>query len=495
LFAVRPWPVVLVFALAVSAAAIVTRVAVSGAPGCDVAAPAFCDTFDSPATVRGRGGDLNSARWSTARLAPSDMSGSVADPTRAAPIPACKASFTQTSVFPPDDTLICDPSGNRSAQLMTAVAIQNYGNNSYMIRQPFDFLGRTGKIVFDVDAASSGILGAWIGIDITQDPVPAPTFREFENFEPGPVPRNGLMLKWSEVCGQTNNFVTLGNVLYYRDYVPTTVTPTFSVNGANCARTRTGSLNHFEVRVSQTSLEVWASDFSNDNGNTFPNFRRIYAGNLNLNFSRGYVHISARNHATVKYGFGEGAVYRWDNVGFDGPVLPMGRGYEVPNNNSSTTHDGAPMRNLGWQLQDGSVSGKPAGMYNPSTRVSPFSIPNVELSGIVNARVTLNAFFNTIGRTATTSWGLAYRFNGGALRNRMLSATEVQVLNTAGSAGNIALVIDVPIGDVLAGTNTLEFLPVGAPMDLPPAIANIDLLLGLSTGPVPTAPANLRILQ
>ena len=39
---------------------------------------------------------------------------------------------------------------------MTAVAMQNYGVNSYMIRQPFDFAGRTGKIVFDVDAVDRG---------------------------------------------------------------------------------------------------------------------------------------------------------------------------------------------------------------------------------------------------------------------------------------------------------------------------------------------------
>ena len=267
------------------------------------------------------------------------------------------------------------------------------------------------------------------------------------------------------------------------------------MSGGNCPRTRLGSLNHFEVRVSQTSLEVWGSDFSNDNGNTFPNFRRIYAGTINLNFTRGYVHISARNHATVKYGFGEDAVYHWDNVGFDGPVVPAGRAYEVPNNNTSTTHDGAAMRNLGYQLQDGTSSGKPAGMYNPSQRISPFSIPNFELSGIVNAKITLNAFFNTVGRTATTSWGLSFRFNGGPVRQRLLTTLEVQALNTPGSAGNIALVMDVPVGDLVNGTNTLEFLPVGAPMDFPPSIANIDVLLGLSTGPVPTAPVNLRILQ
>ncbi len=155
------------------------------------------------------------------------------------------------------------------------------------------------------------------------------------------------------------------------------------------------------------------------------------------------------------------------------------------------------MRNLGYHLHDGTVSGKPAGMYNPSTRIPPFSIANVALGGAVDARLTLNAFLNIMGHSPATSWGLSYRFNGGSVRPRMLTALEVQSLNSVGSAGNVALVIDVPLGDLVAGTNTLEFLPIGAPMDVTPAIANIDLLLGLAAGPVPVpvTPNNLRIIR
>ena len=107
-------------------------------------------------------------------------------------IPQCRAGITQTSVFPPNDTLICDPSGAKSAQLMTAVSMQNYGVNSYMVRQPFDFASRTGKIDFDVDAVAYSAHRGYIEIELTQDPDPATTFREFQNYEVGPVPRNGL---------------------------------------------------------------------------------------------------------------------------------------------------------------------------------------------------------------------------------------------------------------------------------------------------------------
>src|SRR6185369_11077412 len=88
--------------------------------GCGLTDAAFCDTFDQgPAAIRGRGGDLDPAKWSAARLAPSDFSayGPVVNPVAPAPIPPCKASFPVTSVFPPDDTLICDPGSSSSAQL------------------------------------------------------------------------------------------------------------------------------------------------------------------------------------------------------------------------------------------------------------------------------------------------------------------------------------------------------------------------------------------
>jgi hypothetical protein len=460
---------------------------------CGLANAAFCDTFDEgPAAARGRGGDLDPAKWSAARLAPSDLSGfgPVANPVIAAPIPPCKASFSATSVYPPDDTLICDPGGARSAQLMTAIAIQNYGNNSYMIRQPFDFANRTGRIVFDVDAVSLASLATYVEIDLTEDPIPAPTFREFQNFEAGPVPRNGLMMKWSDNCVSNGGSITLGNILVYTNYAPSTPAP---VGGTACVTTKQGSMNHFEIQVSRQHLDIYGSDYSTDNGQSFPTLRRMYSADLSLVFTRGYVHVSARNHATIKYGFGPDGVYHWDNIGFDGPVVSGGRAYEIPDNTTAGTYNSQSIRNLGYMLLDGST-GKPAGIYDPVNRLSPFQFQGVDVSGMITARLSLNAYFNTIIHTATTTWGLAVRFNGGTWRNRFLTPTEVQAINTAGSAGNIALLLDVPLADLVSGLNTLEMLPLNAPMDYPPVVANIDLTLGSSAGSVPTAPTNLRIV-
>jgi hypothetical protein len=494
----RVVPVLLAVGLCILVAATVFRPlrGRAAAGPCGLTNAAFCDTFDQgPAAVRGRGGDLDPGQWSAARLAPSDFSqfGPVADPVAIAPIPACKASFPSTSVFPPNDTLICDRSGTLSPQLMTAVVVQNYGNNSYMIRQPFDFANRTGKIVFDVDAVSAGNLATYVEIDLTEDPVPAPTFREFENFESGPVPRNGLFLKWSDSCGFNSNAITLGAVLMYSNYAPSTITPSFTVTGTGCPKTRQGSPNHFEIQLSQQHIDIYGSDYSTDNGQSFPNFRRIFSANLTLPFTRSYVHVSARNHATKKYGFGPDFVYHWDNIGFDGPVLTDWRAYEVPNNNTLGVSAGTPIMNLGYLLLDG-TTGKPAGIYDPVNRLASLPFQNVDLNGAVGARLTMNAYLNAITHVADTTWGWTYRFNGGTWRNRLLTPTEVQAVNTAGSAGNVLLLIDVALSDLRAGLNQLEILPVHAPMDYPPAIANIDLLLALAAGATPSAPNNLRIV-
>ena len=55
------------------------------------------------------------------------------------------------------------------------------------------------------------------------------------------------------------------------------------------------------------------------------------------------------------------------------------------------------------------------------------------------------------------------------------------------------MLIDVPLADLVSGSNTLEMLPLNAPMDYPPVVANIDLTLGSSAGSRPAAPTNLRI--
>jgi len=487
---------------AVAATSFMVFAPVSAAPGttCGLTSPAFCDTFNAgPSALRGRAGDLNPAAWSAARLAPQDISsfGPVANPVTTAPVPACRANLPVSSVFPPNDTLICDATSTRSQQLMTAVVAQNYGMNSYLIKQPFDFAGRTGKIVFDVDAVVVNWLGGFFSIDITEDPMPAPTFREFGNYEHGAFPRNALIIRWSDNCLTQGTAITLGKVMVYSNYQGTIIEPSFVAGPfttPGCVTTRPQFLNHFEIQLSQNRLEIYGSDYSPDDGQTFPNFHRLYSATLNLPFTRGYVHVAARNHASKKYGYGPDQIYRWDNIGFDGPVINNSRTYEIPDNNTMGSYQGAQIMNLGYQLLDG-TTGKPAGIYNPTSNVGPLQFQGVDIAGASGASLTMNAYFNAMTHTATTSWGVRYRFNGGAWRDRFLTAAEVQVISAVDADGNIGLLVDVPPGDLRNGTNTLDMVPIGAPMDILPTVANINLVVrgGASTTP-PSAPTNLRII-
>jgi hypothetical protein len=272
--------------------------------------------------------------------------------------------------------------------------------------------------------------------------------------------------------------------MVYNNYVGTIITPTFD-HADGCVDTSQGSLNHFELQISQTHIDVYGSDFSPDNGQTFPNYKRLYSADIDLPFTRGYVHFNARNHATVKYGFGLDAVFHWDNLGFDGPVIAAPRAYEIPDNTTMTNNglldiqfNGSPAQNLGYLLLD-ETTGKSAGIYDPVSKINALTFQNVNIAGATSATLTMNAFFNAAGNPADTSWGINYRFNGGAWRTRNLTAGDMAVINAIAGApwGVLAMLIDVPVTDLVQGTNTMELLPLNAPMDYPPVVTNIDLLV------------------
>ena len=183
-------------------------------------------------------------------------------------------------------------------------------------------------------------------------------------------------------------------------------------------------------------------------------------------------------------------VFHWDNVGFDGPVISAPRAYEIPDNTTVTTYNGAQEQNLGYQLLD-ATTGKPPGIYSPSIKINSLTFQNVNTSGVTSATLTLNAFFNTVTHTADTTWGISYRLNGGTWRNHHLTTGDLAGINAIAGAplGILSLSMDVPTADLVSGTNTLELLPLNAPMDYPPVVANIDLLLEASgsASPSPTA--------
>jgi hypothetical protein len=465
----------------------------TGKPGCGLALAAFCDTFDTKATVLGRAGELDARSWSGSRLAAQGPTTSgeafgVASATlrpmrlvsgASTELPACRAGIGAT-VSSDDDALLCDPAGaTQSPHLLVAVAAQNYGVSSYRIRQPFDFEARTGTIVFDAEALAGGLLGG-VSIEVTEDPIGVPGFSigqgpsPYPNDEGTPLPKNGfeLQLNGAEGGGVLSLFAT------FDDYVETD-------SGSNLVpiATEWGALNHFEVEVSTSRVDLYASPASAD-GRTFAPRQHVFGQAVSLPFSRGWVHVSTHNHATLKYSasssaFGDGFtnldawMARWDNVGFDGPVVGGWREVEVADSRVPFTTEvagdlpvGTPVTNLGWTVPD-AASGTTTALH----------LKGVDPSGMTSARVALTAWY-CLGCGGTPSaFDLRWRLNGQSWHDRTLEAGESAYLSGGASQGALAEMIDVPMGELVSGDNTLELATSNVPQNYPPGVTNVDLVM------------------
>ena len=81
---------------------------------------------------------------------------------------------------------------------MTAIMAQFYGLYSLRPNQAFDFAGRTGNIVFDVDAATGGALDKWVSVYITDEPVNGAHSLQHTT---GLQPNNGVGVEFAVTCG------------------------------------------------------------------------------------------------------------------------------------------------------------------------------------------------------------------------------------------------------------------------------------------------------
>jgi hypothetical protein len=437
-----------------------------GPPGCGFASPAFCETFDAPAGVPTRAGELDPARWSAARMCdiaePSDDGEAVA--IGPATVPTCRSGLPE-QVFPSQDALICDGiDAVHSNHLLVLVAAQNYGQSSYRIRQPFDFAGRTGTIVFDADGGNAGRAGwlfGWISLEVTEDPAPAPSFTLAQNWENGAVPRNGIEVQLDINCG--GDQIGVGKILAYDDHQQLEVFSTTSDCPLDAVQ---GKLNHFEVRLSTDHIAVYGTQPSDD-GMVFGDLVLLAEADIALPFTRGYVHMTTHNHATMLYSRGavDAWASRWDNVGFDGPVIGGWREYEALDSLSKPS----PGRvDVGWRLADASTG--------------PFQtieIHDVDPSGVVSARLALeNWSLHYPGEPPTPDFALNYRLNGHAWKARKLTAGELQMMIDLPNAGTRSMMLDVDVADLAAGTNILELTTTNAPISFyPPVVLNVDLVL------------------
>jgi len=193
---------------------------------------------------------------------------------------------------------------------------------------------------------------------------------------------------------------------------------------------------------------------------------------VSLPFTRGYVSISAHNHATLKYSDNtmDAWVTRWDNVGFDGPVVQNWREYEVADSltpGRDAWNRAGPVVSVGYRVAD--AADGPA---------QTLRLRNVDVRNAVSAQLSVSAWYLTLADFGAEppKFVLRYRFNGKAWHDRMLSAEELAVLARI-SHGQISQMLDVPLADLVPGDNTLEFVTVKVPQSYPPLVQNIDLVL------------------
>ena len=149
---------------------------------CGLTAAAFCATFDRPAGIGNRSGQLDGVVWGVSRqlgffnLGQHQYDAAVRSLQIAGSCP-------RTTVTVESDIEVCDGKLNEVVNDNPDVTVVNQDTMSddgtvtslaMYPKQPFDFAGRTGRVVFDVSDDSGGSHAAWPEFWITGAPAPDP---------------------------------------------------------------------------------------------------------------------------------------------------------------------------------------------------------------------------------------------------------------------------------------------------------------------------------
>ena len=434
------------------------------APG---APPAFCETFDQPAGTGNRSGDLNGTLWGVSRMLGAINLGQGqyydVSPT------IMKKCGANVVVQPPNDVAICN------GMLVEAQTDQGGVTSLAMYpKQPFDFAGRTGTIAFDVSDDSHGNHRAWPELWLTDKPVPAP-FTHFSSLQS--VPKDGFGVRFAATCPAGGDpgcgvrficpdqplnvpVVTVDSAVVVNNYVSnesfTDVEPgTISVEAVNCVRASTGpgDFNHFELRVSPHQIDVYGTDA----GTTGPLKKIAVISNMTLTLTRGLLWFEDVHYNGDKEGPDQGThTFTWDNLSFDGPVVPRDLAFDVPDRLEPVGPGYPGLLNLGWPLGP--------------TGASPLPL---HVDGVYDIAKASGAVL-TLSLSADNPVTLSYRLNGKTWHD--------QAWPFATDSGAQTMAVPVPVGDLKPGRNDIELLTSDYGV-----VANVDLILvgAGSTGGLP----------
>jgi hypothetical protein len=395
------------------------------------ASVALCETFDSPAGTGNRAGQLNGVLWGVSRTSqmenPSQGAMDAWLPTQ---VNACGATRT---IVPDNYPLICN------GQLVEGLDDGgNYTVQAMYPKQPFDIAGRTGTATFDVTADSEGPHAAWPEFVYTDQPVPSPHHEEASQSD---FARNSFGFN---LASNTGTCTTVDTMYVTRNYAWEALP--FQQLGCVQKSSDPARLNHFEVRISQSHVEVWGTDPASTV------MKELAAvDNANLTLTRGLIWIEDIHYNADKFNTQGRHTFVWDNVGFDGPSLPRDLAFDV-RDSLTPTGDGTGSVNLGYAF---SGDGTPLklqvdGLYN--------------VAQAAGAILTFNFFPYDVG-------GISYRINGHGWHTVAWPYAD----NTTYSWRTLGL--PVPLSEVQAGTNTIEFGVMKSG-----SIANVDIILVAAGG-------------
>lgn len=422
---------------------------------------AFCETFDAPHPVPGtRSGDLDPTLWGVSRINTGHTNVSANQlndwyaPTgyvTCTPSTYCASGTTVPGVDigqAPNDVKVAHgrlyEAVNDGTETKTQLEIYP--------KQPFDWNGRTGNIVFDVSLDAQSPHAAWPEFWISDRPIPVPLPPD----ELWPQPKNGIGFTIAGAPGCPGLGVDQFGITtnYVGGFLPIDSQDCVS-SGSHASAV--GALNHIHVEITSTTMKVYAtapgSTVEKLIGSThFPT----------LNFSRGLIWMSDAHYNACKFDDQCDHVFAWDNVGFDGPKTYRDYTFDVPDalTPSSETVVGDPqqqVKGLGYL-----VSGTTERVLTTGQSVTKLQDPT-------NCAVLFNA-------TPTQGTVPDVRINGG---------TWIHTTWPGFTSENIykAFDVTVPCSEVHYGTpNTISFKGNNPPGDI--IVTNVNLLL-VAAAPVP----------
>jgi hypothetical protein len=229
-------------------------------------------------------------------------------------------------------------------------------------RQPFNFAGRTGTIVFDVSNDSGGTHTAWPELWVSDQPVPDPFLHEASWHS---TPRNGFGIRFAGCTDTTGAEATCAGGDGYLGVDSAAVITNYRVDDSfeggrisvigygAVAKSGPGQLNHYAIRVSQSQIDVYGTNPFR--GEWHPGRDPlVHLATIDdfgqLNFTQGLVWLEDAHYNGDKLNCPPTCQrdhsFHWDDLGFNGPVEPRDLGFDVANNKARTTAIGTGARAL-----------------------------------------------------------------------------------------------------------------------------------------------------